>query len=739
MSHPNRLQGSSRRKPSVFSLSLYATTLLATFLFSSAPAHAQAPTPVQEMAFMRGGNYLYVQGGKFVTNDAQISVSTQLAALDLSKSWATSSPVWKMLAPGPAYNLQNGIATPDNKTLITFYNAQQFTVNIYSVDSNSWQYTTAQTSGELLQAIRTIIDPKTGLVYIDGASNMNVYNPSTRSLSQLPIPPQALTARFFAGAVYNPARRSIMYMGGVTGGLQFEPQTYITEYILDTNSWGTFPTVGDLPTPRCDHCMAISEDSNTIVIFGGRTPPPGNFTGSFYILDVPSKTWTQGPAASTRLYSACAIVGDQFVVWGGYDGKNTIDGPPIIYSFPQKKWIEQYTPPEYFASMPSPAPPGSTPSPVGPGTGNGNAGSGNSSSSSSSSDLGGILGGVLGSLCVVALAGVVYLYMKRRSDKAKYESQAVQRITQQAERTNDAAGNNNSGNRGATAVVGEGGGGGGGGDDPVAASGKYAKSGDLHSLPPYVMTVRNPQNAAALTGGDFNPARNPQDANAMGLNFGEPHNRHDPQFLPVSPLNTPMGPDYQQQYTSSMFIPGANGTITPTIYNPSTPTIYDPSAANISGMTTTVGYTTIPVQTSAGLAYMSVPVQTNATPSNGIVTSAGYGYAPVPVQLPMQNMYNGTSGIAYTSVPVQSYTPPPASHGAFLQPSIVSAGTHGSSGAGTPTMGYAGFSPVQGSDKSSPGSAHRSPVIVSGHSSTSGGSGSAEYCPPHPHPAASGP
>ncbi|KAF9131785.1 Multiple epidermal growth factor-like domains protein 8 [Mortierella sp. 14UC] len=730
MSHSNRLQGSSRRKHTALSLFLYTTTLLATLIFTSAPTLAQAPTPVQEMAFMRGSNYLYVQGGKFVTNDVQISTSTQLAALDLSKSWPTRSPVWKSLAPGPNYNLQNGVSTPDNKTLITFYNSQQFTVNIYSVDSNSWQYTAVQPSGELLQAIRTIIDPETGLVYINGANNMNVYNPSTRSLSQLAIPPQALTARFFAGAVYNPTRRSIMYMGGVTGALIFEPQTYITEYMLDTNTWGTFPTVGDLPTPRCDHCMTISEDSNTIVMFGGRTPPPGNFTGSFYILDVPSKTWTQGPAANTRLYSACAIVGDQLVVWGGYDGKNTIDGPPIIYSFSQKKWVEQYTPPAYFASMPSAALPRPTPNSNTP-TGPGGSGSGNTGgNSSSSSNLGGILGGVLGSLCVLALAGVVYLYMKRRSDKAKYETQAQQRIIRQAERTNDPTGNNTTGNRRTAAAAA-------GGDGSVAGSGQFRKSGDLNSLPPYIMTVRNPQNAAAVAG-DNNSARSPQDANAMGLHFEEPHNRHDPQLLPISPLNTPMGPDYQQQYKAPMFIPGSNGSITPAIYNPSTPTIYDPTAANINGMATTVGYTTIPVQTSAGLAYMPVPVQTNAPPPFGTVTSAGYGYAPVPVQLPMQNMYNGGGGLAYTSVPVQSSTPPLAPHGAHLQPSIVSAGTHGSSGTGTPTMGYARFSPVQSSQDSSPGSIHQPLFAAPGHGSGHGGSGG-DYYPPPPHPSASGP
>lgn len=460
-------------------------------------------------------------------------------------------------------------------------------------------------------------------------------------------------------------------------------------------------------------------------MFGGRTPPPGNFTGTFYILDVPSKTWVQGPSASTRLYSACAIVGDQFVVWGGFDGKSTIDGPPIIYSFSQKKWIEQYAPPPYFASMPtSPGVPGGS---GGEGGGGGSqnpdgSSSGNTgNSTSSSSNLGGILGGTLGSLCVVALAGVAYLYMKRRGDKAMYETQAQQRIIQQAERSNESSrgGNNNAG-------------GGAGGDGSVAGSGQFMKSADLNTLPPYTMTTaRNPQVAADNNGNTS--LRSPQDVVAMGLHF-EPHNRLDPQLLPMSSLNTPMGPsDHQQQhFKPSVFVP-SSGILTPTIF--------DPSTINCTqGGGPVVGYTTIPVQTTAGLAYMSVPVQ-SSPPCPGTVgtgPTGGYGYNSVPMQmpLPVQNYNNGAGGLANTSMPLQSPT-----GGGYLQPSSGVAG-------GTSTMGYAGLSPVQSSDyDSSPGSVHR-PLVVSGSSAgysspstpiiSTGGDGE-HYYPPPPHPAASGP
>ncbi|KAF9102448.1 hypothetical protein BGX29_004591 [Mortierella sp. GBA35] len=690
MSHTTCLQGSRRQStktptrrrlspnPSL-SLALSLSLSILITLFFLTPTLAQSPSPVQEMAFMRGGNYLYVQGGKYVANEAQVSVSAQLAALDLSKPWSTASPSWKLLAAGPAYNLYNGVATADNQTLITFFNKEQLYVNIYNVVSNSWQYTGVATSGELLQAIRTVLDPKTGLVYIAGANNMNMYDPRQRTLSYTPIPPNILMARFFAGAVYNSARRSIMYMGGVTGSIQYEGSTYITEYLLDSQAWGTYPTIGDLPTPRSDHCMAASENGNTVVMFGGRTPGPGNFTGTFYILDVPSKTWVQGPSSGTRLYSACIIVGDQFLAWGGFDGKSTISGPPIIYNFAQKKWVENYTPPAYFANMPSTAAspiPGVPPianTSVTPNNGN----SGSPSPSSSSSNLGAILGGTLGSLCVAAMAGVVYLYMKRRADKTMYEAQAQQRIIQQAERTNDITGNGS-------------GSGGNGGD---GANGQYMKSGDMNTLPPYIATAtaRNPQVTTEGTSG-----RSPQDAGAMGLHF-EPHNRHDPQLLPIPSTTTPMG---EQLFKSPMFIPTTSG--------------YDPTNCSTTAPPTMMGYTTIPVQTTAGLAYMSVPVQAGCP---GTVAAAGYGYAPIPV--PVQN---STSGLVYTTAPLLP-------NSAGYPPPVVSAGT--------PPMGYA-FSPAQSDQNSSgdsPGSVHR-PTVPGYSVPITPVTG--DYHPPPPHPPSSG-
>ncbi|KAK3839900.1 MAG: hypothetical protein J3R72DRAFT_422687 [Linnemannia gamsii] len=341
------------------------------------------------MAYMRAGPYFYVQGGKAVRNRVDYLTTPQLYALYISTSWTTDSPLWKALSSGPAYNLLNGVASPDNKTLTTLFQQQfkQLLVNQYSIDMNTWTNTLVQTS-ENLMGIRPVMDPTSGLVYIAGQANMAVLDPRTMAPKFLPIANTTMLSRSFPGAVYHPGRKSILYLGGFTPASVFESGTYVTEYIIATNTWSTFTTEGVLPTVRADHCMAINEDGSKIIVFGGRIPISGSttetsFTGTLYILDVTTGTWTPGQGSNPQLYMACTIVGDQLIAWGGFDGVNTIDGPPIVYSLSTNTWINSYTAPAYYASSARPtsgAADGSSPSPP-------------DSSSSSSSNLGAILGG----------------------------------------------------------------------------------------------------------------------------------------------------------------------------------------------------------------------------------------------------------------------------------------------------------------------------------------------------------
>ncbi|KAF9366776.1 hypothetical protein BGX34_007550 [Mortierella sp. NVP85] len=372
------------------------------------------------MAFALAGKYLYIQGGKTVRNSVDGAQSAQFFSLDLSQSWSTNSPPWRHLPNGTELNLHNGVAKSDNQTFMTFFQSGNgILVNVYNITQGTWATTITPTT-ELMQAIRTVCDPQTGLVYIDSDTSLVNYNPDTNKYTYDLIPAGYLKSRFFSGAVYNSGRRSIMYMGGITGSLTWEATTYITEYQIDMKTWSTFVTIGDLPTPRADHCMAASEDGNTIVMYGGRAPVlmnttnPSNFTGSIYILDVPSKTWTQGPASSPRLYMTCIIVADQLLVWGGFNGTDTVDGTPVVFDLIKRQWVTSYNAPNYFLNLKA-RPSGSTssnlPSPTA------------SSESEKPTNYAAILGGTFGALFVISSSALVYLYMKRKSDRAKYGSQ----------------------------------------------------------------------------------------------------------------------------------------------------------------------------------------------------------------------------------------------------------------------------------------------------------------------------
>ncbi|KAI1315342.1 hypothetical protein EDD11_000950 [Mortierella claussenii] len=522
-----------------------------------APSLAQEmPSPVQEMAFMRVGRYLYVQGGKSEINHVLQFVSSQFCALDLSQSWSVDTPVWRILAPGPSYFLQNGIASPDNKTLTTFYQiADTLMVSKYDIAKNTWEYSSVPTLGDGMQGLRSILDPHTGLVYLNGVSMYQVYSPTTGTMAGTVYAPNTFSARVFAAGVYNIRRDSILYIGGLDGELMYALQTSVTEFKPASGSWGTFATTGDIPTPRADHCMVSSEDGGTLVVYGGRIPTntssstPTNYTSTLYTLDVSSAKWTQRPSSTNpRLYMACVIIEDQFVVWGGSDGESTVSGAPLIFNLTKNEWVDSYTAPAYSLDDPGSTPSNGMPipssfSPISPST-----------LSSSPSNLGAILGGTFGTLLVIALAGLIYLYMKNKSDRQ--ESDAVmQRMLRSQETIQQAAGS----------LV----------ENDKAGNGSFSDFDDQQKRNPHAITTpifveRHPQDIAAMGLISDSDLRQSPTIHGHPAHFGtfqRPHHPHQhcissflPQttFTPITAYPTSSSVAVytsQDTYPSNIFIP----------------------------------------------------------------------------------------------------------------------------------------------------------------------------------------
>ncbi|KAG0032142.1 hypothetical protein BGZ81_011553 [Podila clonocystis] len=440
-------------------LVLAAIATLAITCCSFAPASVAVamaqvmPTPVQDMAWVRSGSDLYIEGGYVSLNGVAQYTSSQCFALDLSTSWPVTSAPWRALANGTASRSIYGITLPTNQTILTFKFVEPtaYTITAYDVGTNTWSPPEPVTavSDILKYGLRPVMDPTSGLVYIAGITGMNVYNSASKTWSgPSPIMGTMLTARYFGSAAYNAARKTIMYVGGYNYGVsptRFDPQVVVTEYSPTTSKWSILPTSGSPPSPSADHCSAISDDGKTLVVFGGRTSVvTPTFTGALHVLDIGTGVWTAGPSQSTpRIYAVCALVGDQFVVWGGSaDANNTLSSvQPIVFDVTLKQWVDSYRAPAYYLNSPPPKP-----NPTSGSGSNGSSGSvgtssnNGSTSGSSSVSLGPIIGGIAGGLAVIGAIIGFLIYRRRQNKKLEDVKEQVsqQRMFIEAERSNGA-------------------------------------------------------------------------------------------------------------------------------------------------------------------------------------------------------------------------------------------------------------------------------------------------------------
>jgi hypothetical protein len=224
-------------------LCLFTLLLALVSLLSTVQAQV-APAPVQEFAFARAGSKLYVQGGKQDENGVRVGLSSQLFSLDLSVSWPVNAPVWQALAPGQSTYFLNGVVTPDNQNFLTIRVGvnNSLVLDKYNIATDRWAGTqTVFPPEETRQGIRPVMDPNTGLVYMNAWANMDVFNPSDLGVTLKPMPANVFTSRLFSGAVYNKLRGSILYYGGLNATIKLDPgATYVTEYTISTGLWSNF-------------------------------------------------------------------------------------------------------------------------------------------------------------------------------------------------------------------------------------------------------------------------------------------------------------------------------------------------------------------------------------------------------------------------------------------------------------------------------------------------------------------
>ncbi|KAG0333613.1 hypothetical protein BG004_000758, partial [Podila humilis] len=391
------------------------------------------PQPCGGAAFARVGNKFYIQGG--ATSGDHLLAS--LWSLDLSTTWTTSKPSWSSLALGPFNAYHSGGYTADNSTFITFGRdtaadpqvIPQAWVNVYDIASNSWTFSSNPTNMQdnSRRDFSVVTNAGQNKIYILGGnagpsgetlSNMfSIYDPMSRTLVESPTAapgPQSISTY---AAVWVPRMNAMVVIGGVMPGA-YPSGLYI--YHPDTGAWSTQATTGSFTYARTAHCAASNADGSLIAVFGGFVTQTASGDPYVFILDTRTWAWTTVPYHGRgRGNTACAIVDDTFIVWGGYyNNPNTVNGVPmgdealLLFQLSTSTWQTTYTP--------SPALAGGNGSGGGSGGGSVAGGAGGApsgptppSKGPSTAVIGGIAAGVVAFLVVIAFT----LYDRHRRQK----------------------------------------------------------------------------------------------------------------------------------------------------------------------------------------------------------------------------------------------------------------------------------------------------------------------------------
>ncbi|KAG0225637.1 hypothetical protein BGX31_007573 [Mortierella sp. GBA43] len=340
------------------------------------------------MAFARVGGNFYIHGGATYADN----LIPQFWGLDLTKSWTTSNPVWNSFKPGPYNAFHSAGYSSDNSTFITFGRDSGAAadimpaswLNVYDIKTDSW--TQSNPSGLAENTRRDFYaatNPSSNEIYVLGGNSGPAGNTVTNVFDTYRPTPKTLT-------------ETTVPTGGPTNYY-----TYASNWSMVNSDW----------------------DGSRVAVFGGY-PVGSQVTGdpNAYILDTTTWTWTAVPySGKGRGYSACTIVGDTFIVWGGhYDNPSKQGGVPtgaeslLLLSLSTRTWGTSYTPPADLANYSGPS----------GGTTNGGSTSGNGTGSSKGGFPTAAIGGIAAAVVVLLLVAgfVMYRRNKRKNNNSTAKS-----------------------------------------------------------------------------------------------------------------------------------------------------------------------------------------------------------------------------------------------------------------------------------------------------------------------------
>ncbi|KAF9355707.1 hypothetical protein BGX34_010292 [Mortierella sp. NVP85] len=271
--------------------------------------------------------------------------------LDLSVSWNTSDPVYKKLASPDGVLINECAMTSDGEHLFALENEVGF---IYNLKSDTW---TEFNDNDLVTSGYAGADPETGFIYLPsgGLDSKGRHLTLSLDLRTKAVNKTVLPVDVFDNLLTSSWRSFSSWSAYLKGMVIFgdKDMNLFTPSNVSKSSTG-WSKLKVAPMPdRDDGVIQCS-----VPAFGGTKLVLSAYTSSvtsgnsyqfhIYTLDLVTRTWKKGPPAPSIGPFACAVTGDQLILWGG-----RFDDPQLgkqstavfVYNMKTEKWTTKYTAP----------------------------------------------------------------------------------------------------------------------------------------------------------------------------------------------------------------------------------------------------------------------------------------------------------------------------------------------------------------------------------------------------------
>jgi len=331
--------------PSPTMLILFILLPILLFNHSLSPSvHAQSfrPSPGYGKCYsFVEGQGLYAIGGSG-GEDTNKTFTTQKFMLDLSVSWNTSDPIFKKL-DGPKVEESFGCSMANSGDEL--FVLSKGTVYLYNVKSASW--TVFQNTNFPTRHSVVATDPETGFIYLpDGEMDFSGENEialavdiKTRTVNTTLIP--AIDFDSFTVAAWSVPLKSMIVFTLV----DFAPFAFTpSEINKPTKGWRQLLSKQEPQGVYMWNCLASAYGGSKMVIFGSIQGLPYKQSAMF-IYDLTNLTWKRLPSNGIPHGGACAVTGDQVIVWGGENTKGTLTSTTHVFNLKTEKWVSNYIAP----------------------------------------------------------------------------------------------------------------------------------------------------------------------------------------------------------------------------------------------------------------------------------------------------------------------------------------------------------------------------------------------------------